>query len=255
MIVTSIPLEILWLAMPNATITNCEKFLPHLNKAFVEFEINTPMRIAHFLAQLAWESGSLNYTTEKTSGKGYEGKTILGNTKEGDGVRFKGRGLIQLTGRDNYRKYLTFALGHKLVEDDQKDEVDENKELLAAPKDATRSAGWFWKKRGLNTLADNDEFTKITYRINGSSKTVPQRLPCLRWAKIAMGLKKTNIPNSPNLVSKTAIKKATCTCRLINLSQYDIGDRLLIRMKYQIWQNTVTCIGNPRFIQNSHLCE
>lgn len=167
-------------AMPNASPLNCERYIDYLNAAMQSHGINTPMRIAHFLAQIAWESGSLKYTEEIASGKAYEGRRSLGNTQKGDGVRFKGRGLIQLTGRANYRAYGA-AVGMDFC-------VDEQWKLLAEPRWATDSAAWFWQMHGLNERADRDEHTIITRVINGSTVTAKKRLPCLRAAKIALGL-------------------------------------------------------------------
>lgn len=167
-------------AIPAATWANIDKFLSPLNQAMEDHNINTPMRIAHFLAQIAWESGSLKYVEEIASGSAYEGRKDLGNTEPGDGVRFKGRGLIQITGRANYKKYgdsLRLDFTH-----------DWKWRLVAEPFYAADSAAWFWETHGLNELADKDEFTKITKIINGSTITVKKRLPCLRSAKIATGL-------------------------------------------------------------------
>ena len=167
-------------AMPAATWANIDKFLSPLNQAMEDHNINTPMRIAHFLAQIAWESGSLKYVEEIASGAAYEGRKDLGNTEPGDGVRFKGRGLIQITGRANYKKYGD-SLGLDFTH-------DWKWRLVAEPFYAADSAAWFWETHGLNELADKDEFTKITKIINGSTITVKKRLPCLRSAKIATGL-------------------------------------------------------------------
>lgn len=167
-------------AIPAATWANIDKFLSPLNRAMEDHNINTPMRIAHFLAQIAWESGSLKYVEEIASGAAYEGRKDLGNTEPGDGVRFKGRGLIQITGRANYRKYGD-SLGLDFTH-------DWKWRLVAEPFYAADSAAWFWETHGLNELADKDEFTKITKIINGSTITVKKRLPCLRSAKIATGL-------------------------------------------------------------------
>ena len=244
-----ISLEQLLIAMshPHASKTNCVTYLRHLNDTFTEFEINNKMRIAHFLAQLAWESGSLQYTEEIASGKAYENRKDLGNNKEGDGVRFKGRGLIQITGRANYRLYLEFALARKLEESEKKDEIDQYKHLLAQPKDAVRSAGWFWKNHKLNQKADNDEFTNITKIINGSTKTVTKRLPCLRAAKIAMGLIK-NPEAQQNAILDTNTNSILC-----NSPQFVAYNSTQIIERHQITTPLTTIIGNPNYDHSSHL--
>ena len=172
-------------AIPNASPLLCERYIEHLNVAMQAHGITTPLRIAHFLAQIAWESGSLKYTEEIASGAAYDtGKKAiaLGNTpeKDGDGQRFKGRGLIQLTGRANYRAYGT-AVGMDFC-------TAEQWKLLSEPRWATDSAAWFWQTHGLNERADRDEHTNITKIINGSTATAKKRLPCLRASKIALGL-------------------------------------------------------------------
>ena len=77
-------------------------FVAPLNAAMYEFHINSPLRQAAFIAQIAHESGELRYVKEIASGAAYEGRKDLGNTQPGDGMRYKGRGLIQITGRNNY---------------------------------------------------------------------------------------------------------------------------------------------------------
>lgn len=143
--------------LPYAAPQNIKKFGPKLIEAMEKFEINTPRRQAAFLAQIAHESGSLKYVEEIASGEAYEGRKDLGNTEPGDGKRYKGRGLIQITGRTNY----------KSVGDDLKYDFIEHPEDLKLPGAATYSAAWFWWSRGLNRLADIDAFEKITRRING----------------------------------------------------------------------------------------
>lgn len=180
-------LEQLRTAMPNATLANCKRFLKPLNDAMAKYDINTPLRAAHFLCQVAWESGSLRYVEEIASGSAYDtGKLAvkLGNTpqKDGDGQRYKGRGLIQVTGRTNYKLYGV------VIGKDMEDQKQQNWLLLREPHYAADSAGWFWKSHFLNGRADHDEHTNITKIINGSTATAPKRLPYLRSAKIAFGL-------------------------------------------------------------------
>lgn len=141
------------------------KFLEPLNAAMEEFDINTPLRQAAFIAQLAHESGQFRYVRELASGAAYEGRKDLGNTKPGDGVRYRGRGLIQITGRANYAS-CGQALGANFID---------QPELLEQPQYATKSACWFWKDRGLNELADAGEFEKITRRINGGLNGLADR--------------------------------------------------------------------------------
>ena len=141
-------------------------FLDSLNAAMDEFSINTPLRQAAFLAQIAHESGSLRYVKEIATGRAYENRKDLGNIKAGDGPRYKGRGLIQITGRSNYQK-LGAALGL---------DCENYPELLELRTNACRSAAWFWASHGLNELADVGEFQKITKRINGGYNGEAERL-------------------------------------------------------------------------------
>lgn len=143
--------------MPNLSEADANRHLPYLNAAMAEGNINTPRRQAAFLAQLAHESGQLRYFEEIASGAAYEGRRDLGNTQPGDGVRFKGRGPIQLTGRSNYTA-AGRALGLDLVN---------NPALAATPAVGFRIAQWFWNSRNLNSYADQGNFDAITYRVNG----------------------------------------------------------------------------------------
>jgi len=162
------------------------KWLAPLEETFAKYDISTPIRQACFVGQCAHESGNfktlqenLNYSAEglmktwpsrfptkeiadqyarqpaKIAGKVYNGR--LGNTSEEEASMYLGRGLIQLTGRENYANCGT-ALGIDLVG---------NPNLLIEPKYAALSAGWFWNKKGLNGLADTSDFETMTKRING----------------------------------------------------------------------------------------
>lgn len=119
--------------------------------------LDNPLRLIHFLAQLAHESGNFRYMEEIASGATYEGRKDLGNVNKGDGVRYKGRGPIQLTGRANYRRY-----GQQLGID-----FENNPEIVAIPSVGLLVACKFWADNNLNALADQDDVTTITRRING----------------------------------------------------------------------------------------
>ena len=146
-------------------------------RTLAEFDLTTPLRQAHFLAQLCHESGSFNYLEELASGEDYEWRDDLGNVQEGDGVRFKGRGLIQITGRSNYHD-CGEALGLDLIETPTR---------LADPDLACRSAGWFWNTRHLSAFADRDDVDTITYRINGGYNGYDERVEFLHAAKAILG--------------------------------------------------------------------
>jgi len=143
--------------MPGLSEARANEVLPHLNAAMKEAGITTPRRQAAFLAQLAHESGQFVFMEEIASGAAYEGRLDLGNTQPGDGVRFKGRGPIQLTGRNNYR-----AAGQALGID-----LENNPRRAADLDVGFRTAAWFWNSRDLNSFADAGNFDAITLRING----------------------------------------------------------------------------------------
>lgn len=164
--------------MPYATDENINKFIDPLNKAMAKYSINTPRRQAAFLAQIAHESGSLKYTKEIASGAAYEGRDDLGNVEVGDGVKFKGRGLIQITGRYNYS-----MVGHDLQFN-----FIANPEAMELPGAAAMVSAWFWDLRGLNRLADIDAFEKITKRINGGLNGYEDRKEHWERCKKALGV-------------------------------------------------------------------
>ncbi|RML30813.1 Glycoside hydrolase [Pseudomonas savastanoi pv. savastanoi] len=152
--------------LPNAS-SRAGVFVPVLNVAMSKYAIVTRLRIAAFLAQVGHESGQLRYVRELGSDQYLDkydtGRLAerLGNTPEDDddGQLYRGRGLIQVTGRDNYTACAE-ALGLDLLE---------HPELLELPEHAAMSAAWFWHCAGLNTLADKGEFLAITKRINGGT--------------------------------------------------------------------------------------
>jgi putative chitinase len=171
------------------------KWLEPLKETFEKYQINTPKRQACFIGQCMHESGgfkflkeNLNYSAkalmatwpsrfpdmdmaekyerqpEKIANKVYSGR--MGNTEDGDGAKYIGRGLIQLTGKDNY-----MAFGEAIGED-----LVSNPQLVEQPRYAALSAGWFWNKRGLNALADAMDVTTMTVRINGGRIGIDDRI-------------------------------------------------------------------------------
>ena len=165
-----------------------------------KFEINTPLRLAHFLAQCGHESGgfkltqeNLNYSAkglngifkkyfptlesavpyerkpEKIANKVYGGRMGNGTEASGEGWKFHGRGFIQLTGKENYTAF-TKSIGEDCV----------NNPDLVASKYALASAAWFFNKNGLHKMADgganDDTVTKITKRVNGGTIGLPDRI-------------------------------------------------------------------------------
>lgn len=162
-------------ALPHAG-DRIDRYGPALLAAMGEAQINTPLRCAHFLAQIGHESGDLRYTEEIASGDAYEGRAGLGNTQPGDGPRFKGRGFIQLTGRANYKAFGE-SIGRDLLADPRVVATD--------PALCVGVATWYWMRGGLNALADADNVRGITRRINGGFNGLPDRSARLAVAKLA----------------------------------------------------------------------
>lgn len=168
--------------MRYVTDDSVAEYLPHLNDTMRLFHINTTIRQCHFLAQIAHESGSLNYVREIASGKAYEGRHDLGNIHPGDGPKFKGRGLIQLTGRRNYQcfqDWLNLNVSPTV-------NIMNEPELLERPALACRVAGWYWDAHNLNYLADRDNIVAVTRRINGGTNGLSSRMDFLNRAKLVL---------------------------------------------------------------------
>lgn len=164
-----------------------EEHLPYCNDTLQKFGINTPLRIQHFLAQIAHESMGLKYMSEIASGQAYEGRKDLGNLFPGDGRKFKGHGPIQITGRANHTEYFNFIGRPDLIE---------TPEILESDLELCWGAsGWFWSSRGLNEIAESDDeslslfrhqnkaLCKITKIINGGYRGLTERAWYLKRAK------------------------------------------------------------------------
>lgn len=176
---------------PNSRADVVGALVDSLDVLAEKYGLNTPLRLSHFLAQTAHESGgfrlieeNLNYSAdslnkvfpkyfikagrdaqdyhrqpEKIANVVYASRMGNGDTASGDGFKFRGRGLIQLTGRSNYTNFAN----------DNGIDVEEAVLYLTTPKGAVESAAWFWSKNGLNALADKDDVVAVTKRINGGT--------------------------------------------------------------------------------------
>lgn len=165
-----------------ARLDRAQRFLDPLTAAMAEFGIDTPARKAAFLANVGHESGGLHWTTEiwgpTPAQRRYEGRHDLGNTQVGDGFKFRGRGLLQTTGRANY-VVLSGHLGVDYLSDPDR---------LADPVDAARSAGFFWQSHDLNALADKADFPGCVRVINGGYNGLSERIALWNDAKKALGV-------------------------------------------------------------------
>jgi predicted chitinase len=158
---------------PDADPVRVRELLPHLNRTMVEFRINTRLRQAYFITTVTYESDSFNVLQEFASGTDYEGRRDLGNINLGDGAKFKGRGLLHLTGKYNYQA-CSNALGVDLIT---------HPERLADYDLACRSAGWFWSSNGFNEEADKDEKERFFRKMGQNSIGISRKLEILNLAK------------------------------------------------------------------------
>jgi len=176
--------EILKKIFPYADLTNLEQLTPWLNKYMQEHQINTYNRVCHFLAQAGHESSSFNRFSEMYNGnakeyfKKYDYRKDLGNVIEGDGEKYRGKGIFQITGRYNYH-----MASIALFKDDR---LIDNPKLLEQPQYAALSACYFWFTRHLNDLADKDELKAITIKINGGLNGINERKYFLDKAKMCI---------------------------------------------------------------------
>lgn len=161
--------KLTFLRAANLSPAMADRWWQHVEPALFEFGILSPSRVADWIAQVGHESEGFQYTREiwgpTPAQMRYEGREDLGNIRPGDGKRFMGRGLIQITGRANYRK-AGAALGFDL---------ELNPELLESDLLAARSAAWFWYDKGLNALSDSGDFIALTKRINGGTNGLADR--------------------------------------------------------------------------------
>lgn len=159
----------------NNRYVRTDEFVASFNMWATPYHVDTPKRMVHYLAQVMHESGALRYSEEIATGKQYEGRKDLGNTEPGDGMLFKGRGFIQLTGRANYQAFNDSDLC--LVD------VIERPGLVSQFPINQMASLWFWERNKLNELADLDDGTnseeivkRITKRVNGGYNGLDERI-------------------------------------------------------------------------------
>jgi putative chitinase len=146
--------------------TISDRIMSDLNSCLSRFQINTPIRMRHFISQISHESGGGKWMKELASGSAYEGRRDLGNTQPGDGRKYKGAGFIQLTGRANYSEFSKFMKDPKIM-----DGVD----YVALNYPAT-SAGFWWTNNNMNALCDrNPTVEEVTRRVNGGLNGIADR--------------------------------------------------------------------------------
>lgn len=161
-------------------------FASHLTDACETYQIDTPLRLAHFLAQIGHESGSLAHVREvwgpTPAQERYEGRVDLGNTQAGDGRRFMGRGLLQTTGRSNYRALRDRLRSRGVDCPDFEAEPDR----LEHPRWAALSAADYWEMRGINRIADRDDHEAVTKAVNGGINGLEDRRRRLKKALVVL---------------------------------------------------------------------
>ena len=172
------------LVMPYAG-ARADAFAEPLTAAMIRFDITTPQRQAAFLANVAAETASLSEIVEKSDGAAYEPPSALaadlGNTHAGDGARYIGRGVLQITGRFDYAQCAK-ALGLQLLD---------HPELLEDPANASLCGAWFFCSHGCNELADADpnHFASICKKINGGYNGIDERIGCWIRARAALAVR------------------------------------------------------------------
>ena len=158
----------------------------HLDAACEAYEINTPLRLAHFLAQVGHESKALLHSSEiwgpTPAQERYEGRADLGNIQPGDGRKFLGRGLLQTTGRANYRSLRDRLRAHGIDAAD----FEAAPELLEQPRWAALSACDYWDMRSINRMADRDDHEAVTRAVNGGTNGIADRARRLERIKAVL---------------------------------------------------------------------
>ena len=187
------------------------EFTKQINQTFIRYDINTCLRKAHFLAQTEAESDHFKTTVEYADGSDYEGRKDLGNINIGDGVKYKGRGMIQITGRNNYTKYLNQI--------NRVDILNNPAELAESLELSFDSAGWYWTSGSawgdMNSKADTDDLIAVSIGVNGGLNGYLHR--------------KTNLKS---ILSKMKIEETCCNLKIKNLGVYKYSTSNIRNTKY-----------------------
>ena len=161
-------------AMGNRPGVDYDALVGPCNEAMIVADVTTFLRAVLWCAQIGHESGGLQYMEEIADGSAYEGRRDLGNTQPGDGRRYKGRGPIQLTGRDNYRRFSQWAAGRGLV--GSPTHFEDNPQAVSEPRWGFMAAAFFWSTNNINRFADGREVTNSTHVINGGENGLQDRI-------------------------------------------------------------------------------
>jgi len=193
---SEITVEQLQTVVPGLKLARAQEVVTALNpvldllvtpKQTFHVDINTPIRLAHLIAQLAHESDGFKTYEEYASGRAYEGRRDLGNVHPGDGVRYKGRGWIEITGEFNYAAFAKDT-GIDIIDDPNDPADDDDPKRASTPENSAKIAVWYWTKHGLNKYADADDIYTITRRINGGLNGLESRETYLDRAYDAFGV-------------------------------------------------------------------
>lgn len=173
------------------------------------YDINTYLRIAHFMGQVTHECAGFRTTEEFASGAAYEGRQDLGNTQRGDGRRYKGRGLLQLTGRANYRE-----MGAKLGID-----LENNPRTAGDPLISLKIACEYWKSRNINKPCDSDDLIRVTRLVNGGLNGLDDRRKYLRKAKTALKSRMAVVISNNQGATKPVLRRGSFSSAVGNLQE------------------------------------
>ena len=183
--------------------------LRDLNACLLQFSITTPARIRHFLAQIGHESGGLRWMQELADGSAYEGRADLGNTQPGDGVRFKGVGPIQVTGRYNYQRFADF-IGDQAVM---------NGCSYVASKYPFSISGFWWHLNALNAFIDNGASCRqVSAKVNGRDPANGLAEREAYFEKAVRAIPSVNQPSKPSAKTFTNPLKLVWQSQLDNAS-------------------------------------